>query len=409
MQPAVRAILSASLQSKALIMIPRTIRVSFAATAIAWSLASSPALAVDIRICTTRGAIDVELDELRAPRHTVNFLNYADSGFYAGTVFHRAVAGAMVQGGSYTRSLDRRQGADPVPNESDNGLSNRRGTIAAARSDDPDSATSQFFFNLTDNTHLDASATAAGYTVFGRVTAGLELLDSISEQPKRRLGDLTDVPSPVVEIESVTRRDRTSVFGLSIEPDRASLQEDFARALAGNNANAILGAVDALNQSCIPLDSSQRLAEAEAAIALGRMDRGRYALENFLNIASPRDNSLARARQLYAGLPMPDRVRALDEMIGQCQRPVAPAIPDGRFTNLDALGQVETSVRRYRQLGERYLGCVANSVESGDLSEPELRIVTDHHNDVVVEITGVTARFNLAVRNFRANSPSAPL
>lgn len=365
-------------------------------------IVSPTAFAVDVRICTNRGAIDVELDELRAPLHTANFLRYADSGFYGGTIFHRAVRNGMVQGGSYTADLERRPGNDPVANESSNGLSNRRGTIAAARGEDPNSASSQFFFNLGDNTHLDAGAGSPGYTVFGRVTAGIEVLDAIGAMQTRRVGELAELPSPTVEIESVVRLDRATAFGLSIEPDPATLQRNFQDASGRGDPAAILAAADALKASCITLDPDQRVAEADAARALGLVDRARYGMEQYLATASLRDTEYARAQELYAALALPGRERPIEELIGNCRRPVAPDIPDPRFSQLQMFTAAEVGISRYRQLGEQYLACLERRLGSDDLTPAEILSLTDHHNDVVVEMTGVAVAFNRAVREFKS-------
>lgn len=365
-------------------------------------LGPRPVFATDVRLCTTRGSIDVELDDRRAPRHAANFVRYARSGFYNGTVLHRAVAGSLVQGGSYNLSLQRRPGGEPVPNESGNGLSNTRGTIAAARSDDPDSATSQFFFNLSDNTHLDARPGVPGYTVFGRVTAGLEVLDAIAALPTQRIGDLEDVPTPLVEVESVTVVDRKPVFGLSIEPDPGALQSDFRMMQARGDAAGILSAVDALRSSCISLDPSQRLAEAEAAATLGITERARYAAERYLATASTLDPAVPTARRLLSGLPGEEPARDIDTLVSQCRRPVAPSVPDGHFAQLSTMQLIENAVVRYRQIGEAYLDCVARVIQRGDLDDTETLELTKRHNDVVVEMTGALMEFNEAVRTFKA-------
>lgn len=368
---------------------------------IALTLGPRAALAVDVRVCTARGAIDVELDDRRAPLHTANFVRYAQSGFYNGTILHRAVPGSMVQGGSYDTAFERRTPGTPVQNESANGLSNRRGTIAAARSDDPNSATSQFFFNLGDNSHLDARPGAPGYTVFGRVTAGLEVLDAVSSMPTGRAGNLNEVPLPVVVVESVVVLDRAPVFGLSIEPDPNALQRDFDLMQSRGDAAGILRAVDALKASCIELSSEQRLAEAEAAGVLGLTERSRNAAESYIASANRLDPSVARAQRLLAGLPPIEPSRDLDSLISHCRRPVAPSIPDGFFTELATMRAVETAVLQYRDLARRYLGCVSDFIEREELDDIETAGLTDRHNDVVVELTAVLTRFNQAVRTFR--------
>ncbi len=152
---------------------------------------------------TDRGRIRIALARERAPATVSNFLTYARDGFYDGTIFHRVIPGFMIQGGGLTEDLERKPTRDPVVNESDNGLSNARGTLAMARTNDPDSATSQFFINLTDNSRLDGQDGRAGYTVFGRVTGGMDVVDRIAAVETTRRGGRQDVPRDTVRIETV--------------------------------------------------------------------------------------------------------------------------------------------------------------------------------------------------------------
>jgi peptidyl-prolyl cis-trans isomerase A (cyclophilin A) len=367
-------------------------------------LAAPAAFAIDVRLCTAEGAIDVELDEQNAPANAANFARYVQDGFYSGTVIHRVVSGSMIQGGSYNLALERRRPNGPVANESRNGLSNLRGTIAASRGDDPDSATSQFFFNLSDNVHLDATRDAPGFTVFGHVTAGLDALDRIAELPTRRSGDLEELPVPLVELQSVTTLGRAALFGLSVETDPEQLQSDFDAALIRSDATATLAAVNELRRGCIGLNSRQYLAEAEAAIELGRFDRARYSLEQYLARANTADPLQPRAQRLLAGLPEPRRPNNIDELLAHCQRPAAPSIPDGRFAEMQTMQAIEIAVLRYRQLGQLYIACVAQVLDRGELNEAETIDATERHNQMVVELTAVLSRFNQSVRAFK-NSP----
>ena len=361
---------------------------------------SPAALAVDVSFCTSEGDFVVELDERNAPLHAANFARYVESGFYTGTVLHRVVAGSMVQGGSYGPNLERRGPGNPVRNESQNRLSNERGTIAASRGEDPDSATSQFFFNLSDNAHLDAVPGTPGYTVFGRVTSGLDVLDRIAALPTRRVGELSDVPQPTVELESVSVLPRAAGFGLTAQPDAAALAAGFDSALAGGDATAILAAVDALRRACVTLDGRQHVAEAEAALALGSADRARYGLEQYLARATTLDPMLPRAQRLYSGVPV-ERSSNIDALLAGCQAPAAPSIPDGRTAELETLRAIEGEVRRYRQSGEVYLACVKRLLDQGTLGETETIEATGRHNAVVVEMTAVVTRFNEAARAYK--------
>ncbi|MCY3930057.1 MAG: peptidylprolyl isomerase [Acidobacteria bacterium] len=130
---------------------------------------------------TNHGTIVLELNPEKAPITVENFLDYVERGWYDGTVFHRVIDGFMIQGGGFTPDLQRKITRPEIENESKNGLSNKRGTIAMARTGDPHSATAQFFINLVDNDGLDASGSSWGYAVFGEVVEGIEVIDSIAK------------------------------------------------------------------------------------------------------------------------------------------------------------------------------------------------------------------------------------
>ena len=173
------------------------------------STASSAQPLPEVQLHTNEGDIVLELYPDKAPKSVANFLDYVRSDFYAGTVFHRVIKGYLIQGGIYTRQLTEKRTRDPVPAEADNGLSNLRGTIAVARGADPDSGTSQFFINLVDNRRLDyvsrQSGLTWGYTVFGRVIKGMDVVDKIGSLPTHAQGPFAgDVPKPLVVIESAS-------------------------------------------------------------------------------------------------------------------------------------------------------------------------------------------------------------
>lgn len=159
---------------------------------------------------TTMGSFVVELDSIKAPKTTANFLNYVNSGFYNGTIFHRVIDGFMIQGGGFTPDLVQKPTNAPVASEAQNGLKNQTYTIAMARTSDPDSATAQFFINVKDNEGLNyPNAMGNGYTVFGKVISGTQTIDAIRKIPTMvastpKMGRMTDVPSKTVTIESAT-------------------------------------------------------------------------------------------------------------------------------------------------------------------------------------------------------------
>jgi peptidyl-prolyl cis-trans isomerase A (cyclophilin A) len=166
---------------------------------------SGPAVALEVaQGRTVFGTITLVLDPEKAPITVRNFLKYVRSGHYEGTVFHRVIPGFMVQGGGFTPELEEKPNQGPVKSEARNGLRNSRGTLAMARTNDPDSADSQFFINLRDNHRLDYGIGGAGYTVFGRVLEGMEVVDRISMVPTASRGQHQDVPQMAVVIKKAT-------------------------------------------------------------------------------------------------------------------------------------------------------------------------------------------------------------
>jgi len=164
--------------------------------------AAAPAAAkgmVKATIKTSMGVIELELDKAKAPITVENFTRYAKDGHYNKTIFHRVIKGFMVQGGGLDDKMKEKSVRAPIKNESANGLSNARGTIACARTSAPDSATAQFYINHKDNNFLDGSADKAGYAVFGKVTQGMDVVDKIAGVPTQ-----SDVPVTPVYIESIT-------------------------------------------------------------------------------------------------------------------------------------------------------------------------------------------------------------
>jgi peptidyl-prolyl cis-trans isomerase A (cyclophilin A)/peptidyl-prolyl cis-trans isomerase B (cyclophilin B) len=153
---------------------------------------------------TTKGTFTVQLFDKQAPISAENFLQYARDGFFEGTVFHRVIPGFMVQGGGMTADMKPKAGQRaPIKNEATNGLKNKRGTLSMARTNDINSATSQFFINLVDNDFLDNRAGNYGYAVFGRVASGMEVIDAIAAVKTGSKAGHQDVPTEAITIESV--------------------------------------------------------------------------------------------------------------------------------------------------------------------------------------------------------------
>src|SRR5271167_461404 len=164
---------------------------------------SNPVVVMD----TSMGKIKIELFQDKAPGTVKNFLRYVDEKHYDGTVFHRVIPTFMIQGGGFAPGMKEKQAHEAIKNESSNGLSNTRGTLAMARTSEPDSATAQFFINVKDNNFLDKAKAGdkVGYCVFGKVTAGLDVVDKIKAVKTASRGGSQDVPVQEVTINSIRR------------------------------------------------------------------------------------------------------------------------------------------------------------------------------------------------------------
>lgn len=158
--------------------------------------------AQNVKLVTSEGVIEIQLEPQKSPKTVENFLRYVKSGDYDGTIFHRVIDGFMIQGGGMTPAMVKKPTRPPIALESHNGLLNVRGTVAMARTGEPDSATSQFFINVVDNTSLDPAGTrdGNGYAVFGKVVAGMDVVDKIKQAPT----GAGDVPKQPIIIKSAS-------------------------------------------------------------------------------------------------------------------------------------------------------------------------------------------------------------
>jgi peptidyl-prolyl cis-trans isomerase A (cyclophilin A) len=157
-------------------------------------------------VTTSQGAFELELDAKLAPLSVANFLQYVDAGFYDGTIFHRVIPGFMVQGGGFDPAMKQKPTRAPIQNEATNGLLNEPFTIAMARTNDPNSATAQFFINLVDNKFLNHGGRDFGYAVFGRVSSGQDVVKKVASVPTGTRGGHQNVPLEAVVIESIRRK-----------------------------------------------------------------------------------------------------------------------------------------------------------------------------------------------------------
>jgi peptidyl-prolyl cis-trans isomerase A (cyclophilin A) len=165
---------------------------------------AAPAFAQKVRLATSLGDIVVELDAEKAPKSTENFLKYVKAGHYDGLIFHRVIETFMIQAGGMKADMSEKPTRPPIPLESGNGLSNLRGTLAMARTNEPNSATSQFFINVNDNVRLDKSEGRDGYAVFGKVVEGMDVVDKIKVVPVQTKGMHQNVPVTPVTLRKAS-------------------------------------------------------------------------------------------------------------------------------------------------------------------------------------------------------------
>ena len=177
------------------------------ATCVHYAAPRITAQATMIRFETSLGSFTVELFDKEAPISARNFRDYVDAGFFDGTIFHRVIPGFVIQGGGFTPEMQQKKTRSPITNEASNGLKNRRGTLSMARTNDPHSATSQFFVNLVDNAFLDPGRGGAGYAVFGCITDGMSVIDTIAASKTGRKAGHDDVPLEPVVVVSATAAD----------------------------------------------------------------------------------------------------------------------------------------------------------------------------------------------------------
>jgi len=178
-----------------------SVLVTFATAGVDMAAAANPKVEME----TTKGKFVIELFPEKAPDTVKNFLNYVDTKFYDGTIFHRVIPKFMIQGGGFTADMKRKPAGAPIKNEADNGLKNDRGTIAMARTNDPHTATAQFFINTVNNdflNHKSKTQQGWGYVVFGKVVAGMDVVDAISSAKTVMRGMYRDVPAENIEIRS---------------------------------------------------------------------------------------------------------------------------------------------------------------------------------------------------------------
>lgn len=369
-----------------------------------------PAAATDVVMCTDAGRVVLELFDDDAPAHVANFLDYTDRGFYAGTVFHRVIDGFVVQGGGFDDELRGKRPSGTVPNESRNGHDNDRGTVAAARTNDPDSASSQFFVNLTDNPALDATRREPGYTVFARVIEGMEIIDEIGTLPTGAGGGFSgDVPDPLIAINSVSRLADEFYSDLPYSERHAPLREQIGTAVSAEDFPAAFNWLRQLRNACGTMDADLLVTESQVALEVSDENAAVAALEEYLRVADDSHPAFADVLDTYLEV-VPEPVEndstqitmpSVTDLVTHCLPPELPAIPDARMASLDEMVRGQAAVRAFMSASNDHLECLAEVIDAPNLAKEERAFLTSVHNRVIDAMEAVAGDFNDQVRLFR--------
>ena len=357
--------------------------------------------ATEVAICTDSGRAVLELADEAAPQHVANFLRYVDMGYYAGTVFHRVQPDIFVQGGGVDRELRARSTLPPVPSESNNGLHNTRGTVAAARTDDPNSARSQFFVNLTDNTEQLEGGRGPGYTVFAHVTEGIEVFEAIGRLPTGAAGPFrADVPMPLVAIKSIARLDAAALAALPPDGREATLKETIAAAAAAGDTTDALEAIGHYRALCGPEDPDVALTEARMALALDDRRRAMFVLEELMATTEPGEPAYAAAMELYREAATDGAMTS--QLLAACAPPAVPALPDARSVSEAEMVASQRQVREFVAAGDAYLACLDRVINDEERAAGLRNAAVEEYNRMVAAMEAIAAGFNEQIRIFKA-------
>jgi len=357
--------------------------------------------ATEVAVCTDDGRAVLELADEAAPQHVANFLRYVDMGYYSGTVFHRVQPNLFVQGGGLDRELRQRSTLPPVPNESRNGLHNTRGTVAAARTDDPDSARSQFFVNLADNAEQLDAGRDLGYTVFAQVTEGIEVFEAIGRLPTGAAGPLrAEVPTPLVAIKSIARLDAEALAALPAEDREAALKETIVASAAAGNTIDALNAIGLYRALCGADDPEIALTEARMALALGDRRRAMFVLDELMATTEAEDPAHAAAMELYREAATDDTMTS--QLLAACAAPAVPALPDARSVSEAEMIASQRQVREFVAAGDAYLACLDRVINDEDREAGLRNAAVEEYNRMVASMEEIAAGFNEQIRIFKA-------
>jgi cyclophilin family peptidyl-prolyl cis-trans isomerase len=367
--------------------------------ALALGLAGT-ANATDVAVCTDAGNFTIELFDEQAPAHAENFLEYVDRGFYNGTVFHRVIEGFVVQGGGFSRIYRQKPTLAPVRNESENGLRNDRGTLSAARTQDPDSATSQFYVNLENNASLNPSGGRVGYTVFGRVSEGMSVLDNIAALPTGASGPFaSDVTDPLIAVTSMARVVPDRYPNLSAQERHAALKADIDDAVAAGDNDAAAALFTEYRAACGGLDAELLLTETSVLSAVGNNAAAFESVTEYLRVANNTSENyfaaMSLARELEAAATAESLVgQRLAALAAQCELPTEPIVPDANSATMELMVETQELVQAYIQESTDALECLEELYEDDDQSGEDRALAVAAYNNEVTKQEALAERWN---------------
>ena len=356
--------------------------------------------ATDVAVCTDAGNFTIELFDEQAPAHAENFLEYVDRGFYNGTVFHRVIEGFVVQGGGFSRIYRQKQTLAPVRNESQNGLRNERGTLSAARTQDPDSATSQFYVNLENNSSLDATGGRVGYSVFGRVSEGMSVLDNIAALPTGSSGPFaSDVTDPLIAVTSMARVVPDRYPNRSAEERHAALKADIDGAVAADDNDAAAALLTEYRAACGGFDPELLLTETNVLIAVGNNPAAFESVTEYLRVANNTSEdyfaAMSLARELEAATTAETVVgQRLAALVAECELPTEPIVPDANSATMELMVETQGLVQTYLQESTDALECLEELYDDDDRAEADRALAVITYNNEVTNQETLAERWN---------------
>jgi len=357
-------------------------------------------------MCTDLGPIELEIYSNESPRHANNFDLYVKEEFFTGLVFHRVVENFVIQSGGYNRYLSSRLEHPPIEIETDNGLTNERGTIAAARTNDPDSASSQFFVNLSNNGSLNPRRRNPGYTVFGAVTSGMGLVDLIGSLPTGADGPLrSEVPSPTIAIRSIFPRSEINLDLMILSDDELT-----------NNFNALVlnsefqQAADLLNKhlaDCGDINTLYMILKAQLYAMLENQEEAMRYLEEYFWFANINDQHFANAQTLYTELSFTAgdlSTRSLQNLLDNtqfsCIIPYSPLMPNGDIADLLDMQFARSAILEFSQQMDTLADCIDETQNERGISEEEELILSRAYYRARDINEAIQRRLNLEIQSF---------